>query len=180
MLQMDNSNLIAMHSLTLLFVFDKMEIPLNESSLTEMCCAKNNWISYMDFRPALHNLVTNKWIFTDNPSDTRESSFDITADGRTCLSYLHYKIPASVRSQIVDYANANRMLYRRRQEYYKNYYEENGEYIADLKILESNKPMLEIKLHVDSKPAAKNINFKWEENAAKIYQILKETLIDSK
>ena len=32
----------------LLFIFDKMEIPLTENSIMDICTNKNNWLKYMD------------------------------------------------------------------------------------------------------------------------------------
>ena len=33
------------NKLILLFVFDKMEVPLSENTVLDMCCSSNTWIS---------------------------------------------------------------------------------------------------------------------------------------
>ena len=45
------------NKLLLLFVFDKMEIPLSENTLIDLCCQTNNWITYMDCKQALLQLI---------------------------------------------------------------------------------------------------------------------------
>ena len=46
------------NKLILLFVFDKMEVPLSEDTVLDMCCSANGWISYMDCKPLLITLTT--------------------------------------------------------------------------------------------------------------------------
>ncbi|MBR2371406.1 MAG: DUF4364 family protein [Clostridia bacterium] len=41
------------NKLLLLFVFDKMEIPLSEDTIVDLCCNTNNWITYIDCKQAL-------------------------------------------------------------------------------------------------------------------------------
>ena len=40
-----------LNKLIILFVFDKMEVPLSENTILDMCCSSNNWIAYMDPLP---------------------------------------------------------------------------------------------------------------------------------
>ena len=43
-----------LNKLILLFVFDKMEVPLSESTILDMCSSANQWINYMDCKPLLN------------------------------------------------------------------------------------------------------------------------------
>ena len=36
------------NKLILLFILDKMEIPLTENSIMDIATSRNNWLSYMD------------------------------------------------------------------------------------------------------------------------------------
>ena len=49
--------------LILLFVFDKMECPLSENTVIDMCCSSNDWISYMDSKPILNKLLDEAFIY---------------------------------------------------------------------------------------------------------------------
>ena len=51
------------NKLILLFVFDKMEVPLSENTVLDMCCSSNAWISYMDCKPLLSTLLDHSFIY---------------------------------------------------------------------------------------------------------------------
>ena len=40
--------------LKLLFVLDKMEIPLTENNIIDICTSSNNWFSYLDVKEAMY------------------------------------------------------------------------------------------------------------------------------
>ena len=81
--------------LILLFVFEKMEFPLTDASISEIVMANPSWMTYMDFKDALYLLGESKFIYrTAHASD---SCFHITQDGRNALSHFFVKIPASIR-----------------------------------------------------------------------------------
>ena len=42
--------------LVLLFVLDKMEVPLSENTILDLCCYSNNWINYMDCQKVIKDL----------------------------------------------------------------------------------------------------------------------------
>ena len=41
------------NKLILLYVLDKMEIPLTENSILEICSSQNNWVNWMDCKDLL-------------------------------------------------------------------------------------------------------------------------------
>ena len=89
------------------------------------------------------------------------------------------RIPSTLRSEITEYVKENRMAYRRKQEYYRNYYKNNdGTYTVHMKIVDPVQTTLELKLNVTNRETAKAVYNKWEEKAAQIYYFLHEELID--
>ena len=96
-----------------------------------------------------------------------------------CLSHFYTRIPSSLRAEITDYIKENRMSFRRKQEYFRNYYKNaDGSYTVQLKIMDPTQTMLEIKLNVSNRHVAKLVYNKWEEKAAQIFYSLHEQLID--
>ena len=81
--------------LILLYVLDKMEIPLTENSILEICSSQNNWINYMDCKDLLYQLLNAKFIYKPN-TDSDENRYNITVAGRDCLSQFYTRIPASL------------------------------------------------------------------------------------
>jgi len=175
----NTSNNNSVNALLLLFVFDKMDIPLTENTLAEMVCTINEWVSYMDYRQALSMLLDKNWIGKIDPNvPDDEAYFTLTVDGRVCLSHLFYNIPSRIRAEIVEYINENRMYYRRKQEYNSTYSQNaDGTYTVTLKISDATRPLLSLDLCVPDRNTAKEIHRKWEEKAAEVYALLYESLL---
>lgn len=176
-------NPLSMNSLVLLFVFDKMDIPLTENTIIEMCCSRNEWLSYMDCKQAIGHLIIKAWIHkadgTGDEAASGDTYYAMTVDGRMCLAHLFYNIPSSLRAQIVDFVTENRMHFRRRQEYSRDYFPNpDGTYTVVLRIIDPSRPILDLSLNVDSRATAKAIFNKWEEKAAQIYAMIHENLIE--
>ena len=68
------------NKLILLFVFDKMECPLLENTLIDICCSSNSWISYMDCKPALNKLIEENFVY--NVAAYGDPLYSITPEGR--------------------------------------------------------------------------------------------------
>ena len=66
-----------LNKLILLFVFDKMECPLTENTILDICCSSNNWISYMDCKPIINQLIDHGFIYKLPPSGG-EALYSIT------------------------------------------------------------------------------------------------------
>ena len=167
----------SLNKLILLFVFDKMEVPLSENTVLDMCCSSNNWLAYMDCQPILNQLLECGWIYDIGSSG--EPLYTITPDGRICLANFFINIPASTREAISIFVKNNRTKYRRKQECVADYFmNKDGTYTVYVKILEPSQLMLEIKLVVADRQTAKTVYKKWEEKAGNVYATVYEALVD--
>ena len=166
------------NKLILLFVFDKMEVPLSENTVLDMCCSANNWISYMDCKPLLSTLLDHSFIYNTSPQDDKPL-YSITPDGRVCLADFYVQIPSSLREEISVFVKNNRMRCRKSQQCAADYYmNKDGTYTVYLKIIEPSQPLLEVKLVVPDRQTAKNIYKKWEDKAANVYATVYDCLVD--
>ncbi len=167
------------NKLILLFVFDKMEIPLVENTIMDMCCVRNNWLSYMDCKQAMAQLIESNFIYNSSERNAEEQYYTITPDGRMCLAHFFVRIPSTLRGDIVEYIRDNRMNFRRRQEYFRDYQKNaDGTYTVILRISDPVQPVLELKLNVANRQTAKWVFDKWDEKAAQVYSALHELLIE--
>ena len=101
-----------LNKLILLFVFDKMECPLTENTIIDMCCSSNNWISYMDCKPIINQLLDNGFIYSLN-QNWGDQLYSITPNGRVCLADFFVQIPTSIRENISQFVKANSLKYRK-------------------------------------------------------------------
>ncbi len=165
------------NKLILLFVFDKMECPLSENTLVDMCCSSNTWISYMDYKPVLNKLIEEGFVY--NVATYGDALYSITPDGRYCLAEFYIKIPSSIRESISTFVKSNRSHYRKKQECVADYYmNKDSTYTVYLKINDTTQPLLELKFNVPNRQIAKSIYKKWEDKAGNLYALIYENLVD--
>ena len=164
--------------LILLYVFDQMEIPVTSETLNEMCCSQNNWLStYMTLTEILPELVDAKFVAACQSNG--ETYYKITQEGCDCLHYFFYKIPSSIRNDVRTYIKKNRISYKRKQEYFKDYHKnKDGTYTVTLKIIDPTSSKLELKLNVSNRAEAVTVYKKWDESASDVYSAIYQILIE--
>jgi len=167
----------SVNKLILIFVFDKMESPLSERTLIDMCTSSNDWINYMDCVVLIHKLLSDGFICEIPDED--DPLYTITPEGRETLANFYINIPRSSREEISQFIKNNSTKYRRRQECKSDYYQnKDGSYTVYLKILAPVQPMLELKFVVPDKKTANAIFKNWEDKASELYSTVYETLVD--
>ena len=107
------------NKLILLLIFEKMEIPLTENSIMDICTNKNTWLKYMDCKEYLAQLVDAKLLYCALSHNSQ--LYSITYEGRTCLSMFYKQIPISIREDITNFAKNNIQHIKRMQEYTSDY-----------------------------------------------------------
>ncbi len=166
--------------LILLFTLDKMEFPLTENTIFDICYYRNNWISYMDCKDYLYKLVETNLIYKTEGKDGEER-FNITYDGRNCLNHFYTKLDDSLREQITEYTKANRMHFKRSQEYVSTFFKsEDGSYIVVLKIRSDSiqaEPLFEVKIKAPSRQSAIEACKKWQDQAHSAYESIYDLFI---
>lgn len=166
--------------LKLLFVLEKMEIPLTENNIIDLCTSSNNWFTYLDLKEAMYELINVKFI-CENKIENEESRYTITFDGRNCLSHFYFRIPKDMRERITAYAQENRMNFKRSQEYVSEYSKNpDGTYSVTLKIKEPilTNTLLQLKLKAPNRASAVEATKRWTDKAPAIYETIYDNLLD--
>ena len=166
--------------LKLLWVLEKMEIPLTENNIVDICTSANDWFSYIDLKGAMFELLEVGFIY-ENKFENEESRYSITFEGRNCLSAFYYRIPLDMRDRISAYAQEHRMSYKRSQEYLSEYEKnQDGSYTVTLKIKEPTSPnsLLVLKLKTPNRQIAIETTKKWMDKAPQIYENIYDNLLD--
>ena len=96
-MELDQDNTI--QKIKLLFVLERMEIPLTENNIVDICTSSNDWFKYLDLKEALYQLIEVGFIYEDK-IENEENRYSITFDGRNCLSHFDYRIPKDIREKI--------------------------------------------------------------------------------
>ncbi len=161
--------------LVILFVFEKMSVPLTEATILDICTSDNDWLTYMECKQYVAELIDTNLLYRVPKSE----NLNITRDGADCLSMFYTRIPSSIRDNITAYVRENRMLYRKRQEYFADYSKNtDGTYTVILRINNESTVLMEIKMIVASRQHARYIYKSWIDKAANVYSFLQDNLID--
>ncbi len=165
--------------LILLYVLDKMECDLTEDTIIDMCYYQQRWISYFTCKIALSELVKSTYV-QEIKNTEGIIYYRITQEGRSCLSYFYNEIPTSIRENIADFVRDNKLIFKRKQEYFfDSFKNKDGSYSVVLKIIEPNATTLELKLNVPTQEATKEIQKSWLENASKVFASIYEILLNN-
>ncbi len=165
----------------LLYLLEQMEIPLTENNLIDICTSRNTWLTYLDLKEAMIELLQVGFII-EMPVENEESRYSITLDGRSCLAHFYFRIPKDIRDKIISYAQENRMNYKKIQEYVADYTKnKDGTYTVSFKIKESmlSSSLLEIKLKTPTRHSAVEASKKWTDKAPKVYEFIYDNFLDS-
>lgn len=165
------------NKLILLYVLDKMEVALQEGVILDMV-TENNWLNYMDCQVALCDLIKSNLI-TNVATKGCNPRYAITSDSREGLKHYYINIPSSLRENIADVIKQNKFKYRKKQDYFSDYFKNNdGTYTVILKIESATATLMELKLTVQNPTKAKWLYKTWGDKASTIYEFLLENLID--
>ena len=165
--------------LILLYAMDKMDVPLEEDVLTDLCTGDHDWMNYMDCKDALAALE--EVSFLQKKNQQNKITYSITPEGRMCLANFYTRIPISLREEINTSVKNDRMNYRRRQEYVSDYYRNSDQtYTVHLRILKPGGEgvLVELKMVVESLETAAFIYKNWQKRASTVYSALCDTLLD--
>ena len=125
----------SVNKLIILFVFDKMESPLSERTLLDICSSSNDWIHYMDCVVLIHKLLDDGFICQIPGED--EPLYAMTTEGRETLANFYVTIPKSSREEISRFVKNNSSRIRTRQDCKADYFQnKDGTYTVFLKIKE--------------------------------------------
>lgn len=173
---------IVSDKLTMLFVIDKMEIPLTEDSILDICSIKNDWIkNYMDCKTIIHDLVDGHLLYKISEEGDSKELFALTYEGRECLSHLYRRLSLAKREEISAYLQANKLNVKSSQEYSSTYRKNpDGSYNVELKIYEpqSTIPMFNLTIKAPTRQSANEAIHKWKTKAPDIYELIFEKLIN--
>ena len=160
------------NKLLLLFVMEKMEIPLTENSIVDICTSRNNWLKYIDCKEIISQLLDAKLIYKPKP-DLDEPLFAMTYEGQNCLALFFQNIPITLRDEISEFAKRNIQHIKRTQEYVSNYQKmPDGSYLTTFTIKDPHlqQALFEIKIKMQTRSQAISACKKWVDKAPDIYE----------
>jgi hypothetical protein len=171
----DNTLELAENKLLILYIFNKIKFPVSNNHLTQIIL-ENNLINYFTLQQYLTELVTSNFIkYTDESGNHR---FTITDRGIKVLSLFGNRI-SNTKTDIVDNYLDNQMESIKKEVTVTADYtiENKDNFIVNLKAIENDSILIDIKINVGSNKQARTLCEKWKSNSSDLYNSIIQLLI---
>ena len=172
----ESSSELAENKLLMLYVLKSIKNPISNTQLTEIIL-ENNFINYFTFQQYLSELEDSEFVEYSEANDKK--LLVLTKKGDNVLSLFKDRLSQSKISIIDEYIKDKLELIKKELDIQGDYtIGNNDSFIVNLKAVENQALLLELKLSVPSKKQAVDICAKWKENPSEIYHNIINLLIN--
>ena len=163
----ENTTELAENKLLLLYVLEVLNRPISNTQLTEIVL-ENNLINYFTLQQYISELDSSQFI---SYKDVNEKKLlIITKKGENVLSFFKDRISPSKIAIVNSYLNDKLDLIKKELTVQSDYtLEKNDSFLVDLKALEDNSTLMELKISVPTKKQAISLCSRWQNNPSDIY-----------
>jgi DNA-binding PadR family transcriptional regulator len=167
------------NKLILLYLIDKMDLPLSRSQITEFV-SEGEYMDYYTLQQTLAEMVDGGYL--EKAQDNNTTRYSVTDEGATTLEYFENHIPGGIRSKITKYVHDHFNSVKRDFEVTANYFldSETNEYIVKCGVYEDKCILMEINVSVVSREQAKLIQNNWKGYVSEIYINLLNELVKTR
>jgi ABC-type long-subunit fatty acid transport system fused permease/ATPase subunit len=167
------------NKLILLYLIDKMDLPLSRSQITDFV-REGEYMDYYTLQQTLADMVEGNYL--DKAQDNNNTRYSITDEGITTLEYFESHIPVGIRAKINKYVKAHFDSVKRDYEVTSNYFvnSETGEFIVKCGVYEDKCALMEISVSVVSREQAKLIQANWKAHVSDLYMSILTELVSVK
>lgn len=167
---------LAENKLLLLYIFDKIKFPVSNNQITQIVL-ENNFINYFTLQQYLNELVSSN--FLKYISESGNHRFLITEKGIKVLSLFKNRISNSKMEIIDNYLKKEIDSIKKEVTVTADYtIEQNDNFIVNLKAVENDSILIDLKINVGSNKQARSLCEKWKNNCSDLYGKIIQILID--
>lgn len=172
----ESSSELAENKLLMLYVLKSIKDPISNTQLTEIIL-ENSFINYFTFQQYLSELDESKFVEYHEANDKK--LLILTEKGDNVLSLFKDRISPSKISIIDEYIKEKIESIKKELTIHADYTpDSNDSFIVDLKAIEDQALLMELKLSVPSKNQATAICNKWKKDPSDIYTNIINFLIN--
>lgn len=163
----ENSIELAENKLLVLYVIKALKQPISNTQLTEIIL-ENNFINYFTLQQYVSELVSSD--FLKYQVINEKNLLTLTEKGDSVLSFFNGRISSIKKKIIDDYLLSTIDSIKRELTIHSDYtIVKDDTFIVDLKALEDENLLMEIKVSVPSKKQAASLCSRWKENPTDLY-----------
>ena len=170
----ENSAELAENKLLVLYVIKSLRQAISKTQLTEIIL-ENNFINYFTLQKYISELETAKFVEYIEKNDKK--LITITTKGENVLSIFNDRISPIKRDIIDNYISKTIDSIKKELTIHSDYtIEKNNSFIVDLKALEDETLLIDLKISVPTKKQATSLCNRWKENPSDIYTKIVQVL----
>ncbi|SHH78816.1 DUF4364 family protein [Clostridium grantii] len=169
-----NTTELAENKLLLLYLFNKIDLPISNNQITEIIL-KNNLMDYFTLQQFITELSTSKFI--ESVEYDGKQRLQITPNGSNVLNLFNNRISPSKKELINDFIQKNIDNIKKEMTISADYTIEGDNYIVNLKATENNIILMDLKVNVASIKQANELCTKWKNSSSDIYTNIISILI---
>lgn len=162
-----DSETLAENKALILYILDKVKKPITNDALFELVLSIEE-MNYFYFQHFLLDLIENSYIV--NYEKNLKSFYELTELGKETLDLvkdmipgiLKFKVDNNIKNDLKKVENKSSIV----ADFAPN--DDNG-YTVDLKIIDKNNTVFDLKIYAGSREQAKKIIENWENNAENLY-----------
>lgn len=163
----ENSAELAENKLLLLYILKALKRPISNSQLTEIVL-ENNLINYFTLQQYLSELIASG--FSEYEEINEKKLLMLTKKGETVLSLFKDRISPSKINILDNYIKETIDSIKKELTIQSDYtLVTDSNFLVDLKALEDNSTLMELKISVPSKSKAVSLCKAWKENPSDLY-----------
>lgn len=171
----NNTSELAEDKLLLLYILEKIKLPISNNKVTQIVL-ENNFINYFTLQQYLSELIDANFI--NNVMQENKHRIVISKSGLNVLSLFKNRISES-KIKIIDSYLKNKMENIKKEiAISADYTIEGNNYIVNLKAIENDSILIDLKLNVASNDQAKELCSKWKNDSSELYKKLFKVLIE--
>lgn len=171
----DNSIELAEFKLLVLFIINRVDMPISKSKITEIIL-ENNFINFFTLQQYMDELLESSLLKYKEDED--KSKIVITEEGKGVLSLFKNRIDPEKVLQVDLYLKGKLNKIKDEISISGDYTIDDNNYIVKLKAKEKKLILMELKLSVASKKQANDLIKLWKENSSDVYNKIIQIFIN--
>ncbi|SHJ64407.1 protein of unknown function [Clostridium cavendishii DSM 21758] len=172
----ENTIELAENKLLLLYIIKSIKYPISNTQLTEIVL-ENSFINYFTLQQYISELISSEFLKYNEHNS--KQVFNLTDKGLSVLNFFNDRISKSKIKIIDEYLKNKTELIKKEMNITADYTLANdNSFLINLKAIENDVLLLDLKLTVASKKQALALCNKWKENPSDIYTKIINALIE--
>ncbi|MDF2504872.1 DUF4364 family protein [Clostridium sp.] len=172
----DDTLELAENKLLLIYILKQIKLPISNNQLTEIVL-KNNFINYFTLQEYISELISANFIKYSNIDGKHRLT--VTSKGDKVLTMFSNRVSENKKKLIDSYIQSNLNNIKKEISLTADYtLANNNSFTVNLKAIENDITLIDLKLNVVSNKQARDLCLKWKNNSSELYTKIIKALID--